>query len=361
MLSCLLSTVSFAQTTLKGKVLEDKSQAPIPYATVYIDGTSNGTITDENGTFELTDVRPPAKLVVSHLSYLPQVKEVFVQGDSHINFSLEKRRQEIDQVKVEAENARAENVADFNRLFLGDDYWGKEGIILNDSVLYFKRNYKDVIVEREDTTFTRRICTKFEAQACEPLLIDLPVLGYTIHVDLVSCYQDVKTFYTNSYIYYISYQDLSRHKRRKMEKNRQKVYYNSIQHFCRALYSNTLEEEGYGVYRKSIHPLTREISYPKKDLTENLVFESGDQMLLMGLKDSSYRISYFYNSKGAPDKVNEDCFALPNARSVIIVDSDTCALSKNGLLPGTHISFGGTLGRKRIGGMLPKYYQLPTK
>ena len=53
-LFCVLSSLSLvAQKTIKGKVLTNKS-TPLEGAAVYLNNTSIGTTTDENGEFELS-------------------------------------------------------------------------------------------------------------------------------------------------------------------------------------------------------------------------------------------------------------------------------------------------------------------
>ncbi|HKJ41551.1 MAG TPA: carboxypeptidase-like regulatory domain-containing protein [Sunxiuqinia sp.] len=51
-----LAATANGQTTLKGTVRDSTDHQPIPYATVYINGTMIGTITDTNGHFQLKKV-----------------------------------------------------------------------------------------------------------------------------------------------------------------------------------------------------------------------------------------------------------------------------------------------------------------
>jgi hypothetical protein len=56
-ISCLvvLAQVSCAQTTIRGQVQSDKNQESLPFANVFLSGTTKGTVTDENGLFTLTN------------------------------------------------------------------------------------------------------------------------------------------------------------------------------------------------------------------------------------------------------------------------------------------------------------------
>lgn len=69
----LIGLSSFAQT-VRGIVLDAKTQAPIETATVYFDNTTLGTITDEHGKFSIAysnAIQSP--LVISFLGYKTQL------------------------------------------------------------------------------------------------------------------------------------------------------------------------------------------------------------------------------------------------------------------------------------------------
>ena len=68
----LLSTmVAFAQTTASGTVIDAANGEPIIGASILEIGTTNGTITDFDGNFELK-VQPGAKLSISYMGYKTQ-------------------------------------------------------------------------------------------------------------------------------------------------------------------------------------------------------------------------------------------------------------------------------------------------
>ena len=65
-----LSVGAFAQNTVKGSV-KDASGEPIIGASVLINGTSNGTMTDLDGNFSLS-VQPGQTLTISYIGYKKQ-------------------------------------------------------------------------------------------------------------------------------------------------------------------------------------------------------------------------------------------------------------------------------------------------
>lgn len=82
-----ISLTTFAQKVLKGKVTDEKSE-PLVGASIVLEGTAKGTVTDENGIFKLefADVDKNGKLVISFIGFEKQV--VAINGRSEINITL---------------------------------------------------------------------------------------------------------------------------------------------------------------------------------------------------------------------------------------------------------------------------------
>jgi TonB-dependent starch-binding outer membrane protein SusC len=71
-----MAATGFAQTIqVTGKVTDEKGE-PLPSASVVVQGTTNGTITDNNGSFALKDVPAKGQLVVSFVGFDAQVIDV---------------------------------------------------------------------------------------------------------------------------------------------------------------------------------------------------------------------------------------------------------------------------------------------
>ncbi len=65
-----LSTISLAQVNLSGKVVEEESLEPLPYATVVLSGTTKGTVTNVDGFFSILGIQSDTlSLVVSYVGY----------------------------------------------------------------------------------------------------------------------------------------------------------------------------------------------------------------------------------------------------------------------------------------------------
>ena len=69
LLFLIISTSSFSQTTITGNLIDKETNLPIEFATVYLNETSIGTISDSSGYFVLKNIPLPCKVVVSHINY----------------------------------------------------------------------------------------------------------------------------------------------------------------------------------------------------------------------------------------------------------------------------------------------------
>ncbi len=79
-------TNSLQQNNVKGKVT-DSSGEPLPGVSIVIKGTTNGTITDFNGNFELSNLSADATLIFSFVGMKAQ--EIEVAGQTSINITME--------------------------------------------------------------------------------------------------------------------------------------------------------------------------------------------------------------------------------------------------------------------------------
>ena len=65
----LLCITTNAQNTFTGIVLTEKDHTPVEFALVYINGSTKAVHTDSNGSFTISGIPIPCKLIVSHMAY----------------------------------------------------------------------------------------------------------------------------------------------------------------------------------------------------------------------------------------------------------------------------------------------------
>ncbi|MBX0291684.1 DUF5686 and carboxypeptidase regulatory-like domain-containing protein [Hymenobacter sp. HSC-4F20] len=93
LLLCLLlllgAPVAWAQRVVfSGQVTEAATGQPVPFASVFVRGTSQGTTADDNGRYQLTASGPVDTLVASAIGFAAQKKKVTAAERQTINFTL---------------------------------------------------------------------------------------------------------------------------------------------------------------------------------------------------------------------------------------------------------------------------------
>lgn len=82
----IFSAISGQQNNgiIKGRVYNSKSNEAVPYATVQIWGTTTGAVTDEEGKFSLTSLKPGfTELRVSSIGFKPYISSAVMVTNSH--------------------------------------------------------------------------------------------------------------------------------------------------------------------------------------------------------------------------------------------------------------------------------------
>ncbi len=98
LLLLLLPFTALAQSTLKGIISDATSGQPIPGANVVVEGTTNGTSTDIDGNFTLTNLKAGDQIVVSFIGFSNQV--ISYTGQTTLNISLKEDATQLQEVVV---------------------------------------------------------------------------------------------------------------------------------------------------------------------------------------------------------------------------------------------------------------------
>ena len=100
---CLLWIVLFplhAQYTLQGIVTDSLTCEPLPYISVYLKGTSEGGMTDNNGRFSFTTYRAEAQLVVSSVGYKEYIRLIHPAKSKTLKIALAPTSYALNEVVV---------------------------------------------------------------------------------------------------------------------------------------------------------------------------------------------------------------------------------------------------------------------
>ena len=83
-------------------VVRDSEGNALPYVTIFVEGTTRGTITDANGRYTLYTAEGDLRLTAQMLGYTSITHDVAARGSRTIDFELEAMATAIDAVVVEA-------------------------------------------------------------------------------------------------------------------------------------------------------------------------------------------------------------------------------------------------------------------
>lgn len=96
----ILATTSFASVV--SGVIKDSKGNTLPYASVQVKSSAAGTTANSSGVYRLQLEPGTYTLVCRHVGYTAVEKQVSVQGDITVDFSLEEQRYNLDEVVVTA-------------------------------------------------------------------------------------------------------------------------------------------------------------------------------------------------------------------------------------------------------------------
>jgi hypothetical protein len=234
-LTLLLAGTGWAQLTIHGQIFGGKNQEPLPFANVFLSGTTKGTTTDQTGAFTLLNV-PLGKfdLIVSYIGFTTLKTTIQTQEQKTYRFLLKPLDNQLDAITIKARRRRGpdwtKQLAQFTDNFIGMSQNANQCRLLNPQVLSFDQTAETLTVTAQ-----------------EPLLIENKALGYRIKFQL--------EYFTYTYAsYLVSYEGdpvfepliaKDSVETQRWNENRRKAYLGSTMHFGRALYRHQLVQEGF--------------------------------------------------------------------------------------------------------------------
>lgn len=98
-----------ALTEVRGRIVDAKTDEPMPYATVKFDGTNLGTISDINGNFRVQTQEDVSTLTVTHIGYQSLTVKVTQGKKTEITLRLEESGTDLKEVVVKSGKYRNKN------------------------------------------------------------------------------------------------------------------------------------------------------------------------------------------------------------------------------------------------------------
>ncbi|WP_439882215.1 carboxypeptidase-like regulatory domain-containing protein [Pontibacter sp. MBLB2868] len=227
-----------AQSILRGKVIDNQTNEPLEFVSIYLNNTTTGTHTNEKGEFTLGVGVGTYEVVVSFIGYEPVIYQVKADSlaPSYL-IKLAPKAFNLGEVEITAKRDKEwyYNLEVFKQNFLGRSKLGQQCKILNPEVLIIVYDSQEGVLD---------------VQAKDVLLIDNKALGYRIEYLLT----DFKLYFRENYCYFLGYPKFiqmqgGNNKLQRWSKNREKAYSGSFMHFVRALQKKQLAEQGFNLRR----------------------------------------------------------------------------------------------------------------
>jgi hypothetical protein len=306
---------------IMGTILDKSNNQMISYASIYINGTSVGTNSNQNGYFEL-DISKYSSLplTVSALGYYSFTLTDF-SLEKPIEIFLSPKTFELNEVIVAAKSTSKERKADlkqFKNQFLGFSYNGQNCFIENEADITFKNSAS------HDT---------LKAFASKPLLIVNNALGYkiTYYLDKFEYCWKSKSFLYKGSAYFSEDMAMALTKKNFFEKRRRITYLGSRSHFFASLWTNSLKSSGFTIMNSQDEILNYEdIVTVKAGLLKYLTYE-----------DNIY-IFYLSNT----------------SKSYIEPLKNHTYFESNGYFDGSGVNIVGQMAQQRLGDLLPYDFKL---
>ena len=325
---CLfLSVTVFGQQKLSGYVYSAKDSTALEAVSIYFDGTTIGSITNQKGHYSISaqeSIKSP--LVITMMGYSP----VYINNYLNTNGKmppvyLEEMTEQLDQVFLETDPwTRERKLKVFMREFLGRSQEALKCKIHNPEAL--KLHYSPSQL-------------KLTAWANEPLIIENKHLGYTVNYTLNDFYVNYEKSLSSgmqfvNMVYYEGfsfYQELKKKTRRKYIKNREDSYSGSTLHFMRSLAQKKLHENGFRIF------------YDKFEAPPYLNFEFRKVLEKTYVKLLVEKLSILYNN---------------NEQSAIQTNQPFIIDAFGNHTPPSAVIIGGAMSTRSFAFMLPLDYKL---
>lgn len=239
LVSLCICSFSYAQNmySITG-IVKDKKGETLPGAGIYLSGYTTATVTNMDGKFSLSKLKPGSyEVVVQMIGFLPFSKSVIISDKSvNITIVLSENTIQLNEVVIRADPDREKNLQVFKEFFIGRTPNSQKCKILNPNVLFIKYDKGEKILSVTSNEF---------------LVVENKALGYRLKYML-----NLFEYNYNTRIVYFSglpvFEDLkgSGSKRRTWLKNREVAYAGSPQHFFQSLYRDRAQEEGFIMYKR---------------------------------------------------------------------------------------------------------------
>lgn len=325
----------------------------MPFANVFVNNTTIGSTTDEQGRFHIEGQLPRnMELVASFVGFVTATKTLNLQGSMKVNFELEPLESVLTEVQLKSKRDKKweRDLRRFKEVFLAlpDDPFASQLDIKNPWVLDFET------VKESGPNYVH-------ATAQEPLQIVNEALGYEL------------TYYLEDYRYYhhrssyVGFVFFSPHdladtvKLSEVESNKIGTYMGSVRHLLKSVLLAKVYEENFQIFERLPEDHFRErTNVFSEEIDKSIRRVYADSIRRIPLENGNYRIVWpfeaeiHYCGKSWINDYYSDVYCPVSWLSAPLGYFD---IDKSGVpVDPTQVVLSGYMGRQRMGRFLPHDY-----
>jgi hypothetical protein len=133
---------AYSRTTISGRIFDSETREPLPYANIFLSGTTIGTASDQYGFFMMSNVpRGQFNLVAKYIGYQMKVIPVQIINQKTLSFRIRLKLEPIEgeEIFVEAPDPKwwRKRLKEFKREFFGPTDYALKCKLVNPEVLDF--------------------------------------------------------------------------------------------------------------------------------------------------------------------------------------------------------------------------------
>ena len=229
----VFSTLASAQNSLSGTVMDLESGEPIFGATVFLENTTVGTVTDPDGKFTINGIIGEfPNLVVTHISYFS--KTIGIKGRKVINFKLKPKVKQLATVEVEQNKDKKWKrlYARFEEAFIGETKNAEKVEITNPWVMDLQKDEGDAM----------------SGKSIDLLKIENRAIGYELKFLVENFKLELDEAVYQGKPVFTPLEPKDDAEQAAWEEARKRTYLGSRQHFLYALVNDRVAEEGFLMY-----------------------------------------------------------------------------------------------------------------
>jgi hypothetical protein len=315
LLVLLCSVFQGFSQAIHGIVLDKNTKEPIPFATIYFNGTFSGTSANNAGEFSLSwKEDKPRPITATSVGYYSMTLFEY-QIDSLVFISLEPKVYDIPEVIIKPDKMpRAQKEKMFREEFLGKD---------NNATRCKIENMKDIILVYNDRN------KSLTAYCDKPVIINNNALKYRIYYFLDQFKSSKDSAFMGGTCYF---NEIPHRNKKAVAVRRNDAYLGSRMHFIRSLWENRLSEEGFDM----------KIVDSCKMGYNSILLDSTEQEKFFSLCNNVI-VTY-------PKKLQ---------RSMIFLNKKSITIDKSGYYDPHGIRWAGFMASQRMADLLPYEYEAP--